>query len=50
MREKDPELEVLFEHFEKLVEKERKRKAKKENRSASDEEKKGGRYIKHDRD
>lgn len=46
MKEKDPELEVLFEHFEKLVEKERKRKVKKESKETTGDEKKGGRYIK----
>ncbi len=50
MRDEDYELEQIFKHFEKLVEKERKRKVKKEQKSAEDKNKKDSRYIKHDRD
>ena len=50
MKQKDPELEVLFEHFEKLVEKERKRKTKRERNEQSSGGEKKDRYIRHDRD
>ncbi len=47
-RDKERELEDLFEHFAKLVEKERKRRVKKDT-DKQDTQKKDGRYIKHDR-
>ncbi len=52
MRDSDYELERLFEHFEKLVEKERKRRIRKEPRNpeGATEKKDDSRYIKHDRD
>lgn len=53
MRDSDYELEQLFSHFEKLVEKERRRRIKKnsvEQEKAEKGKKDEGRYIKHDRD
>ncbi len=47
-KDKEKELEELFEHFAKLVEKERKRRVKKEAEKQNTQ-KKDGRFIKHDR-
>ncbi len=53
MRDSDYELEQLFNHFEKLVEKERRRRVKKnavEQEKVEKSKKEDERYIKHDRD
>ncbi len=51
MRDEDYELEQIFKHFEKLVEKERKRKVKSSGQQPQEKGKKEDtRYIRHDRD